>query len=104
MPFIDQEQRKRYPVRFGFDENLDSAAINGVVGDRCFVFYREMIHAWKKEPRWTTAHALKVNMINNMPYLGVDDRAAYELAFAVFFNTHVMRYEERKREENGEVE
>lgn len=104
MPFTDEESRAKYPDTNSEGENLKFAALHGMVGDRCFIFYRPMIRAWRESPRWTTAHNLKVKLNNELTYLGVDDRAAYQLAWEVFFAFHVLPYEACKRWENGEVE
>jgi hypothetical protein len=104
MPFINEESRAKYPDTDGWEKNLAKAATEGVVGDRCFVCYREMIHAWNKSPRWTTAHLIYRNMLDEQPYLGIDDRTASQLAWQVFFTLYVMPYEWTKREANGEVE
>lgn len=85
------------------------------VGDRCFIFYRTMLRAWRKSPRWTTAHELYRDMVmlageydgspDTIPYSQkLDDRAARELAWQVFFQLHVMPYELQKRTLNGEID
>jgi hypothetical protein len=102
MPFTTQQARLPFK-----DLELSPAlslAATKQPGDRCFVFYRELIRAWKAEPRWTTAHELYKHLKNEMPYLGADDQTAYSLAWQVFFNIHVMDYERKKLLENGEVE
>lgn len=76
-----------------------------VVGDRCFLFYREMVRRWKKSPRWTTAHEIYKDLMKSRSYERVyDDEVAAELAWQVFFQTHVMPYELLKRNDNGSVE
>jgi hypothetical protein len=104
MPFTTQESRVKFPDKHGVKINLDLAHEVGQPGDRCFVFYREMIQAWRASPRWTTAHELRKKKDNDLVYLGTDDRTSLNLAWDVFFNLHVMPYEIKKREENGEVE
>lgn len=104
MPFTTQENRVKFPDTKTDDDNLRHAHEIGAPGDRCFVFYRPMIRAWRASPRWTTAHELRKKKDNDLVYLGTDDRTALNLAWDVFFNLHVMPYEIKKREENGEVE
>lgn len=97
MPFITSEAR-RMTDTIGPKE----------MGDYCFLKYRLMIQAWKKSRRWTTAHDLylKMRLETNSPPLSTtyDEKVAYELAWQVFFNLHVMPYEIEKRIVNGEVE
>lgn len=75
-------------------------------GDFCFLEYRPMILAWNKSPRWSTADRIYreylLKRLQSEPML--DTIAALDLAWQVFFNLHVMPYEVKKREENGEVE
>lgn len=95
MPFIEQERR----------DIINRLGLSGLVdirpGDRCYVHYKRMVDAWNKEPRWTTAHALARDTAADDN--GHDDNTAAFLAFLVFFNTHVMPYELKKREENGGI-
>lgn len=98
MPFITSEAR-RMTDQIGPQE----------VGDRCFLHYREMLRAWRASPRWTTAHELYVDMRRRThgeigSERSVDDVAAHELAWQVFFQLHVMPYELQKRTLNGEVD
>lgn len=90
MPFIEQSHR----------ENPDLA----IPGDLCYTFYKDMVELWRENPRWTTAHSLYRNVkeyVAGDP--GPDRVAAIELAWQVFFNLHVMKYERRKRKTNGDV-
>lgn len=105
MPFTTSEAR-RMTDKIGPSE----------AGDRCFIFYRMMLRAWRASPRWTTAHELYRDMVMlptvakdpfNRPDITriyEDDRAAVELAWQVFFQLHVMPYELQKRTLNGEVD
>ena len=95
MPFIEQWRRDKIN-RLG----LDSLALI-TPGDRCYVHYKRMVDAWNKEPRWTTAHVLARDAA--MESTDPDENTASFLAFLVFFNTHVMPYELKKREENGDI-
>ncbi len=94
MPFITSEAR-RMTDKIGPQ----------VVGDRCFIYYRDMLRAWRGSPRWTTAHELYRDKV--MPKnlnRSDDEQAAVELAWQVFFQLHVMPYELHKRTLNGEVD
>lgn len=74
-------------------------------GDYCFLEYRPMILAWKKDPRWTTADKIYQGYLNRRR--SMDTRTAnvapLDLAWQVFFALHVLPYEVKKRKENGEV-
>ena len=50
MPFVTQE--RRYRIKGSLEEIQP--------GDRCYVFYKEMVEKWKAEPRWTTAHNIYI--------------------------------------------
>lgn len=99
MPFIDQHAR----------ENLDFE----IPGHRCYAAYKQMMIAWHKEPRWTTADAIcasRGDLTNRLkakyqsPYVTEYEWAiAVELAWQVFFQLHVMPYELAKIAENGDV-
>ena len=98
MPFITSEAR-RMTDQIGPKE----------VGDRCFLYYREMLRAWRASPQWTTAHEIYQDMrrrthgdyVMDRP---IDDVVAQELAWQVFFQLHIMPYELGKRTLNGEVD
>jgi len=86
-----------------------------VVGDRCFIFYRQMLRAWRASTRWTIAHELYRDMVllakecenpglTTPPSEKIDDQAARELAWQVFFQLHVMPYEIQMRTLNGEID
>ena len=103
MPFITGESRR-----------MTDTIGPSTVGDRCFLHYREMLRAWRASPRWTTAHELyrdkvMVPGMSQPEFLNkllavehLNDRAACELAWQVFFNRHVLPYEALKATENGE--
>jgi hypothetical protein len=102
MPFITSEAR-RMTDTIGPKE----------VGDKCFLFYREMLRAWRASPRWTTAHDLYRDMILFPAAEGtamiseqdlVDSLTARELAWQVFFQLHIIPYELQKRTLNGECD
>ena len=94
MPFVTQE--RRYRIKGSLEETQP--------GDRCYVFYNEMVEKWKAEPRWTTAHNIYRGVILSGTQFGVtEDALAHELAWQVFFQLHVIPYELRKREENGDI-
>ena len=93
MPFVTQPHRDSPDPR--------------IVGDLCYQFYKEMVDRWKQKACWTTAHEIYLNMriSTNTLTLAADlnKRTAYELAWQVFFQIHVMDYEQRKRQENGDI-
>jgi hypothetical protein len=98
MPFIT-------PVR---REVIDNCGIDRVIevqpGDRCYVFYKAMVEKWRAEPRWTTAHNIYKDVVLRGTQCGVShDAVARELAWQVFFNIHVMHYEQLKRDANGDI-
>ena len=90
MPFINAEHRENL--------NMD------IPGDRCYVEYKHLMEEWRANPRWTTADSLMQELIEFMsggattPY-----KSAALLAFMVFFNMHIMKYEIQKMKENGDV-
>lgn len=88
MPFIPPENRKR----------IEKTGAWETVGDLCYMHYKPMIEAWRKERRWTTAHNLfkKTFDVN-------DEQAAKTLAFLVLFHKEVMPYEYEKEQENGDI-
>lgn len=74
-------------------------------GDKCFYFYNKMMESWRKERRWKTAHeiySLLQYHVKANDY-AEDTLRAYELAWQVFFNLHVMEYEKEKQELNGDI-
>lgn len=102
MPFITSEARR-----------MTDTIGPRVVGDRCFLAYREMVRRWRASPRWTTAHEIYEGVIQARerrdltdPLLrpSLADLAATELAWQVFFIKHVWPYEQMKCTENGEVD
>lgn len=88
MPFVTNEHR----------ENPDL----NIPGDRCFVFYREMMEKWKANPRWTTADEIYAGVVD-LNQSNVDLQRAKELAWQVFFNLHVMKFELEKQKLNGDI-
>ena len=98
MPFIKQDRREN------IDHILTCPDSGGPEpGDRCYVFYKGMVDRWRAKPRWTTAHEIVTDLYESIPLDNVDDRVARGLAWAVFFQLHVMPYELKKREENGDI-
>lgn len=85
MPFVKQECRA---------ENHVSCS----VGDLCFKAYKPIIEAWRKEPRWTTAHNEFKRIFGTN-----DEQTATILAYMVFFNMHVIDYEFDKQDEHGDI-
>lgn len=93
MPFIDQLKR------FKFDRG-DEFLMD--YGDRCYIFYKNMVDEWRKEPRWSTAHVIYRNMVR-VREEDEDMEIAKQLAWQVFFNLHILEYEKKKRDENGDI-
>ena len=99
MPFITQDRRP--------------AAEKGQLpdtqpGDRCYRAYKEMVDAFKKEPRWTTVHKIYKGHLHtlhktHMADVQCDDCVAAQLAWQVFFQKYVMPYEDKKEAENGTI-
>lgn len=100
MPFIPPLRRL---------DILEHRILPQTPGDQCFIYYREMLNLWRKNPCWTTAHLIYESVTNNVsPQTGYEvtyhaNQLALRLAWQVFFQLHVMPYEIQKREENGEV-
>lgn len=68
------------------------------VGDMCREEYTPIIRTWRENPRWATWH----NMFRD--HFGLSDQQAAEYsAWAVFFCKEVMKYEDKKCSENGDV-
>lgn len=110
MPFIKAERREEIS-HLGLPACKD-------VGDITYVFYCRMVHLWKQEPRWTTAHKIYkdfvLNSDDNVFYWAVNDtlvqkfdlldvKAGCDLAWAVFFQKFVMPYEDQKSADNGDI-
>ena len=98
MPFILQERRDR----------ITCEGLNSVMpvqpGDLCYVYYKVMVNRWNASPRWTTAHELFKEVITyEVTQTELDEGIARLLAWQVFFQLHVMPYELKKREENGDI-
>ena len=91
MPFVDETHRA--------DPDMQ------VPGDRCYLFYREIMEEWKRAPRWTTVDTIMTKLLNFLDGHDVNQasRSAALLAFMVFFAREVMPYEEKKCRENGEI-
>ena len=100
MPFIEQKRRAlidQYGLAAVTELNTDIQP-----GDRCYLFYRDMVNAWRAEPRWTTVHNIFRNLMTTDSD-DEDDQVARVLAWFVFFHLHVIPYELKKREENGDI-
>jgi len=108
MPFILEEIRKILK-----DLGISKA---DAVGDLCYIVYVEMMRRWNASPRWTTIHYMKrefvkypdkseflLNVKTEVKHDWEDVTTAAELAFDVFFHFHGIKYEEKKRAENGDI-
>lgn len=75
-----------------------------VVGDRCFLAYRDMLRRWRHAPKWTTAHEIRNGVLEALKGPVTDDTTALDLAWQVFFQLHVIPFEMQKRTLNGEID
>ena len=83
MPFVNKEHRE-HPDNF-------------IPGDRCFVEYKSIMERWRANPRWTTVDEIFSDLIPS------PKRRAQVLALMIFFCREVIKYEEQKVKENGDV-
>jgi hypothetical protein len=88
MPFIKPEQRKKVEETGTWEQP----------GDLCYMKYKPMMEKWREKRSWTAFH----NMTKDLFDID-DEKTAKLLAFLVFFSREVMRYENEKVEENGDV-
>jgi hypothetical protein len=108
MPFITKDRREAI-------ERRGLAACQDF-GDPCFVFYKQMVEEWKKEPRWSTAHVLYRELIEDDSDLfmdvcavlaykfdPIDVKCAAKLAWQVFWDRYVLPYENEKEKLNGTI-
>lgn len=110
MPFIEPKNRDRI--------NLLGCEASDNVGDICYVFYRHMVSMWNDEPRWRTAHRafrqFSEEPENTDFFEYVYDKlmhkfeladvvCAAKLAYIEFYRNIVSKYEDKKREENGDI-
>jgi len=101
MPFITQERREQL-------ENFEANMFPLGPGDRCYLYYKEMVREWKGDPCWTTAHEIYKRILNIPEHGSVecgdpDNYVAMHLAWQVFFLWYVVPYEEEKEEINGSI-
>lgn len=103
MPFIEKSKRELVDKDVRFAE---------APGDLCYYFYKQFVVAWKEERRWTTAHTLYKDKLILLPCLeelkgtkwtNKDIITALHLAWQVFFTKKVMKYEDEKETENGDI-
>jgi len=101
MPFIKPERR---PVIDLWVNRGKKPRFSLGVGDMCYTYYKEMVDAWRVDPRWKTAHVIYDELLNNRKsHVTAEQITARDLAWQVFFQLHVMPYELKKREENGDI-
>ena len=100
MPFIKQWRRSIIELK-----GLEALELTDAIepGDRCYVYYSQMVGAWRANPRWTTAHNIMKSFGLTEPIASDDDFIAAHLAWQVFFQLYVMPYELKKRKENGDI-
>lgn len=96
MPFIEQKRR----------DIIDKQGLERLSviepGDRCYVYYKEMVDQWQINHRWTMAHNIFKDATSKL-IVDEDDDIARALAWQVFFQLHVMPYELEKRRLNGDI-
>jgi hypothetical protein len=103
MPFIKKKRRKI----------IDTQGLEGLAGleggtvepgDRCYVFYSDLMKQWKDTPKWRTVHQLYLeHLANRTSGMNDDDYTAAELAWQVFFALEVVPYEKAARKRNGAI-
>lgn len=99
MPFIKKERR----------EIIDESGCDPVClgepqpGDRAYFFYKKMVSAFKANPRWTTIHKIYREQMMDPFEEDIDDEAAKQLAWQIFFTWHVVPYEKEREEINGSI-
>ena len=94
MPFITQKERKQ------LDGCYSTAHLTA--GQRCYLFYRDMVKSWRDNPRWTTADKLYQKELMR-DHANIEDISASQLAWQVFFIQHVMPYEIHQLNKNGDI-
>ena len=87
MPFVNAEHR--------------ASPDGNIPGDRCYLYYKEMVRVWKANPRWTTADNIYGAVVIREESKA--EQRAKELAWQVFFQIYVMPYELMKQKENGDI-
>jgi hypothetical protein len=103
MPFIKRERRKMIDKDQYYSISKTEEGIQ--VGDRCYFYYRRMVDRWRDNPRWTTAHNIFKDMLNDeLMEVNQDDFIASRLAWQVFFLWWVVPYEKLKERENSPIE
>jgi hypothetical protein len=107
MPFIAEDRRNQLKAREACKKP----------GEVCYLAYKEMMKLWHTKGSWTTAHDIYYHVKHDplfffgskeleqaaINHQQADIVCAVELAWQVFFNIHVMEYEHKKKEENGDV-
>lgn len=108
MPFVTQKRRDAI-------DNETGDMLPLAVGDRCYIFYKEMVRKWKENPRWTTAHEIYKELckeeiphvdhyeLGHIEHGNWEDYTAKQLAWQVFFQWYVVPYEREKEKINGSI-
>jgi hypothetical protein len=94
MPFITKDRRALIEANKLRHEDF-------VPGDLCYTYYKPMVDKWRINPSWTTADSLYRDVLRHN--FTIEDAAAAQLAWQVFFQLYVMPYELKKRGENGDI-
>jgi len=101
MPFIKPERRSAIDAWTNGGQKPHFAL---EVGDMCYTYYKATVDVWRADPCWKTAHMIYDELFNSREsYVTAEQITASNLAWQVFFHLHVMPYEMKKREDNGDI-
>lgn len=105
MPFTEPIDRVKMNKKKTDDFCFFDDLVDIKVGDRCYHFYKKMVECFEIKTRWTTAHNIYKKMIKDIEEnnYSTDTNRAYELAWQVFFQLHVIPYELGMRKKNGDI-
>lgn len=102
MPYITKE----------FREEVKREKFIRQPGDAVFLIYEVLVKEWKHEPRFTTAFNLlhkRQVMLNKLwqeyeNFSPANWETAFDLAYMEFYRQYVGPYEDKKKQEYGDVE
>jgi hypothetical protein len=94
VPFITKDRRLAIEDRTLKPDDFEP-------GDQCYVYYKHLVEAWRADSRWATADRLYRWVLQHN--FTVEDAAAAQLAWQVFFTIHVFPYETKQRLQNGDI-
>ena len=67
-------------------------------GDMCYLYYKNMVAAWKEKPSWTLFHTML-----SATFGWNDHQTAKVAALLMFILYKVKDYEDAKKLENGDI-